>query len=105
MHVSTVACHPLSPKRGEGTTCDRRNMHLSVHPIWPWPWVAVAGAVVVGLVIWVYGSTLAEQSKRSQRLLFGLRLAALVMALTAALRPSLVFTETRRQSASLGMLY
>jgi hypothetical protein len=56
------------------------------------------------LVIWVYAATLGNQSGRWRWLAFALRIAALAMALAAMLRPSLVFTETRRESASLILL-
>ncbi len=80
-------------------------MHLAVHPILWWPLVAACGATLVAVVVWAYVGTLNGQSNGVRRLLFGLRLAALFLAIAAMLRPALVFTETRKQSASLLLLY
>jgi uncharacterized membrane protein len=63
------------------------------------------GAGLLALVVWVYRSVLATHSGRWRWAAFALRMVALVMAVAATLRPELVFTETRRQSASLVVLY
>src|SRR5437899_2647434 len=80
-------------------------MHLSLQPILPWPLVAVIAAVLMTLIVGIYRGTLAEHSGRWRWLAFWLRVLAVLMALAAMLRPSLVFTETRKQSASLILLY
>jgi hypothetical protein len=80
-------------------------MHLAVQPVLWWPLIAVCGAGLLALVVWAYATTLGTQSGTWRWLAFWLRMASLALALAAMLRPSLVFTETRRQSASLLLLY
>ncbi len=80
-------------------------MHLVFYPVGPWPLVALLSAGVLAAVVWVYLTTLAEHAGRWRAVAFGLRLAALVLALAALLRPALVFTEKRKQSASLILLF
>jgi hypothetical protein len=60
---------------------------------------------MVVLTIWAYVSTISGQSGTWRWVTFWLRIASLALALGAMLRPSLVFTETRKQSASLLLLY
>src|SRR2546425_2095593 len=79
-------------------------MHLALHPIWSWPLVAAGGVTLATTVVWIYRATLAESSGGWRWLAFGLRLLALLMLLAAMLRPSLVFSEKRKQSASLILL-
>jgi hypothetical protein len=79
-------------------------MHLALQPVFWWPLLILCGAALLGVVLWAYATALGKQSGSWRWLAFGLRMAALAMALMAMLRPSLVFTETRRQSASLILL-
>ena len=79
--------------------------HLAIQSILWWPLIAVGGVALLGLVVWAYRTTMNGQTGRWRWLAFGLRIATLLMALAAALRPSLVFTETKKQSASLILLY
>jgi len=80
-------------------------MHIAIHPILWWPLIGLVGAGLLAVVIWAYRSTLGRESGAWRWVAFWLRMATLVLALGATLRPSLVFTETRRQAASLVMLY
>jgi Putative glutamine amidotransferase/von Willebrand factor type A domain len=70
-----------------------------------WPLVALCAAGMLALTMWAYFSTLENQSGHWRWVTFWLRMASLALALAAMLRPSLVFTETRKQSASLILLY
>ena len=80
-------------------------MHLSFHPVWWWPAVLLTAVLVLLLVVRIYQGALAERAGRWRWAAFAMRLAALLLALAALLRPSVVFTETRTQSASLVLLY
>jgi uncharacterized membrane protein len=80
-------------------------MHVAIQPVAWWPIVAVCAAAMVALVVWAYSTTMGSLSGPWRWVAFWLRIASLIMALAAMLRPSLVFTETHRQSASLIMLY
>jgi hypothetical protein len=80
-------------------------MHLAIQPILWWPIVAISSVALLAIVVWAYRATMRGQSGRWRWLAFGLRVATLLIAMAAALRPSLVFTETRKQSASLILLY
>ncbi|WZO99876.1 vWA domain-containing protein [Isosphaeraceae bacterium EP7] len=76
-------------------------MTLSINPIGPWPWVAAAAAVVVALTIWAYHLRLRGTAGRWRWFALGLRLAAVAMCVIAALRPSFITSEKKRQPASL----
>src|SRR5262245_48403413 len=80
-------------------------MHLALHPVMPWPLVVTCAAGMLALTIWAYVSTLVNQSGHWRWVTFWLRMASLALALVAMLRPSLVFTETQKKSASLLLLY
>ena len=79
-------------------------MHLSLNPIWSWPFALLIAAALAGLVAWTYPARLAGLGPFWRRLLMGLRVAIVLMALFAMLRPAIVFSETRKQSASLMIL-
>ncbi len=80
-------------------------MHVSVQPTWPWPLVAIGGALLAAIVVGVFAGSRVRQWDRLRWAAFAMRGAALVLALAAMLRPALVFTETKKQSATLIMLY
>lgn len=79
-------------------------MHLALNPIWSWPFALLLAAALAGLVAWTYPARLAGLGKVWRRLLMGLRMALVLMALFAMLRPALVFSEIKKQSASLIIL-
>lgn len=79
-------------------------MTISFSPIGPWPVVAAGGAAVMGLTIWAYRIRLRGTTGRWRHVALGLRLAAVLLALLAALRPSLVRSEKKKQAASILVL-
>ena len=76
-------------------------MSLSLNPIGPWPLVAAAAAIVVALTLWAYRMRLRGSTGRWRWFALGLRLAAVALCVIAALRPSLVTNEKKKQGASL----
>ncbi len=76
-------------------------MSVSFSPIGPWPVVAVAALVVMILTIWAYQQRLRGTSGRWRWIALGLRLAAVLLCLLAALRPSIVIQEKKKQPTSV----
>jgi len=76
-------------------------MHVSLSPIGPWPVVVVAAAVVTVLTIWAYQQRLRGTSGRWRWIALGLRLAAVLLCVLAALRPSIVIQEKKKQPTSV----
>lgn len=77
---------------------------VSLNPIGSWPvLVAAAGAVLV-LTLWAYARKLRGTQGRWRWFALGLRLLALLLCLLAALRPSVILQEKKRQAASLVFL-
>ena len=74
-------------------------MHLSFRPIGSWPLVLVAAVVVMGLTIWAYQQKLRGSTGRWRWVALGLRLAAVFMCLFAALKPSLLIDEKKKQDS------
>ena len=82
----------------------RAAMSVSFSPIGPWPLVALASLAVMVLTIWAYRQRLRGTSGRWRWLALGLRLAAVLLCLLAALRPSVVYKEKKKQAASIVVL-
>jgi uncharacterized membrane protein len=77
---------------------------VSFDPIGPWPaLVAAAGAVLV-LTLWAYMRKLHGSTGAWRWVALSLRLLALLLCLLAALRPSVILQEKKRQAASLVLL-
>ena len=76
-------------------------MHLSFKPIGPWPLVALAALAVMVLTIWAYRQKFRGTSGRWRWVALGLRLAAVVLCLLAALRPSLLIDEKKKQDSAV----
>ncbi len=74
-------------------------MNIILKPIGPWPVVAVAAAVVMGLTIWAYQQRLRGTTGGWRWVALGLRLAAVVLCLLAALRPSVMIDEKTKQKS------
>ena len=74
-------------------------MHLSFKPIGPWPIVAVAALAVTILTLWAYRQKLRGTSGRWRYVALGLRLTAVLLCLLAALRPSLLIDEKKKQDS------
>src|SRR5690242_17816449 len=78
--------------------------HLAFNPILPWPALALAALAVVGLTLWVYRDRLRASPKRARWVALGLRVAALILCLMAALRPTVVLLEKVHQPTSIVFL-
>ena len=79
-------------------------MQFLVDPVWSWPRVALASAVLLALVLWTYPRRVRHLSAGWRRLLIGLRVAAVVALIFAMLRPAIRFDEIDRQAAQLLVL-
>jgi hypothetical protein len=80
------------------------SMSISFSPIGPWYAIVVAALVVMVLTVWAYERRLRGTSGLWRYLALGLRLAAVLLCLLAALRPSVVLQEKKKQAASLVFL-
>jgi hypothetical protein len=78
--------------------------HVSFSPIVSWPFVAVAAALVVALTLWAYRLRLRGTSGRTRWVALALRLAAVLLCLLAAVRPSVVLMQKVKQVASIVFL-
>ena len=77
-------------------------MSLSLRPIGgSWILVFVAAAAVMALTIWAYRERLRGTTGGWRYLAFGLRIAAVLLCLFAALRPSLLIDEKKKQQSSV----
>jgi uncharacterized membrane protein len=79
-------------------------MSPTFDPIVPWPAIALFGAVVMGLTLWAYRRRLRGSEGRWRWLALGLRVAAVVLCLAAAARPSLVVMQKVKQTAAIVFL-
>src|SRR6478735_6854576 len=73
-------------------------------PIAPWPVLVAFAALIVGLTLWAYARRLRGTSGAWRWFALGLRLVAILLCFLAALRPSVVLQEKKRQAASLVFL-
>ena len=77
---------------------------VSLNPIGPWPVLVGAAVAVLFLTLWAYMRKLRGSSGGWRWVALGLRLLALLLCLLAALRPSVILQEKKRQAASLVFL-
>ncbi len=77
-----------------------QGISASFHPIGPWPLLLAASLVVVVLTVWAYAKKLRGPGARWRWVALGLRLAAVLLCLLAALRPSVIIEEKKKQPAS-----
>jgi uncharacterized membrane protein len=70
-------------------------------PIAPWPLVLLVAALVVVLTVWAYRKRLNGTTGRWRWFALGLRMAAVVMCLLAALKPSLLLLTKVKQTAAV----
>jgi len=66
--------------------------------------VAIASVAVLALTIWAYRSQLRSSSGNWRWVAFGLRIAAVLLCLVAALRPSLMIDEKKKQQSVVAFL-
>jgi len=81
-----------------------QGISVSFSPIGPWPLLVGASLVVLWLTLWAYSLRLKGTSGRWRMVALTLRLLALLLCLLAALRPSVVIKEKKRQGASIVFL-
>jgi hypothetical protein len=74
-------------------------MSVTFHPIGPWPVVVLFATAVMGLTIWAYRHRLRGTTGGWRWLALGLRLAAVLLCVIAALRPSINLPEKKKQTA------
>lgn len=79
-------------------------MSLSFDPISAWSVVAGAALIVTGLTIWAYAQRMRGTAGRWRWFALGLRLAAVLLCVLAALRPSVIIQEKKKQPASVVFL-
>jgi hypothetical protein len=79
-------------------------MSISLSPIGPWYAMVVAALAVMVLTAWAYERRLRGTTGLWRYVALGLRLAAVLLCLLAALRPSVVLQEKKKQAASLVFL-
>jgi uncharacterized membrane protein len=77
---------------------------ISVSPIVPWPVLVVTILAVTGLTLWAYKRRLRGSKGAWRYVALSLRLLAILLCLMAALRPSVLLQEKKRQAASLVFL-
>ncbi len=81
-----------------------QGISVSFSPIGPWPLLVAASLVVLWLTLWAYSLRLKGTTGRWRMVALSLRLLALLLCLLAALRPSVVIKEKKRQGASIVFL-
>ncbi len=81
-----------------------RGFSVSLTPIAAWPLLLGASLAVLWLTIWAYQKRLRGTRGWWRHLALGLRLAALALCFLAALRPSVILKEKKRQAASMVFL-
>jgi uncharacterized membrane protein len=81
-----------------------QGISVSFSPIGPWPLLVGASLIVLWLTLWAYSLRLRGTSGRWRLIALSLRLLALLLCLLAALRPSVVIKEKKRQGASIVFL-
>ena len=78
--------------------------HVTFNPIVSWPWIALAAAVVLAPTLWAYRLRLRGSAAAGRWVALALRLAAVLLCLLAAVRPSVVLMEKVKQAAALAFL-
>ncbi len=79
-------------------------MSVSFSPIGPWLVVVVAALGVTVLTLWAYQQRLRGTQGRWRWVALGLRLAAVLLCVLAAFRPSVVIQEKKKQPAAIVFL-
>src|SRR5262245_41529667 len=77
-------------------------MHWSFTPVGSYWLVGLAAFVL--LVLLRIGPAIDRTTRRRRQVLVGLRLAAILLAIVALLRPTLVYVEVRKQPSTLILL-
>ncbi|APW63797.1 glutamine amidotransferase [Paludisphaera borealis] len=78
-----------------------QGISASFNPIGPWPLLLLASLAVVVLTVWAYARKLRGPGARWRWVALSLRLLAVFLCLLAALRPSVIVQEKKKQPASV----
>ncbi len=78
-----------------------QDISITFSPIGAWPFLVGAALAVTALTLWAYSKRLRGTSGRWRWFALSLRLLALLLCLMAALRPTVLLKEKKRQPASL----
>ena len=76
-------------------------LSLSLSPIAHWAVVGLVASALVALTLWPYRARLVASGDRRKYVVVGLRMLAIVLALLACLRPSLLVVQRVRQRVSV----
>ena len=90
--------------RTHSIEAEKVTMSISLSPIGPWYVIVVAALVVMVLTVWAYEQRLRGTSGRWRYVALALRLAAVLLCVLAALRPSVLLPEKKKQASSLVFL-
>src|SRR5262249_54961025 len=81
-----------------------QGISVSLNPVGPWPMLVGAAVGVLILTLWAYQRKLRGSKGAWRWFALSLRLLALLLCLLAALRPSVVLQEKKRQAATIVFL-
>ncbi len=76
-------------------------MTPSINPIAPLPVILLIAAAIVGLTLWAYRKKLRGTTGAWRWVALGLRMAAVILCILAALRPSMLILKKVKQTASV----
>jgi len=79
-------------------------MKFTIDPVWPLPWVILAIAVLLGVVLWTYPQRVRHLKPWERWLLVGLRTATVVVLAIAMLRPVIHVRKAEDQTRILYLL-
>jgi hypothetical protein len=79
-------------------------MKFTIDPVWPLPWVLLAIAGLLGVVLWTYPQRVRHLKRWERRLLIGLRTATVVVLAIAMLRPVIYVRKAEDQTRILYIL-
>ncbi|WP_435018885.1 glutamine amidotransferase [Tundrisphaera sp. TA3] len=79
-------------------------MSYSLRPIGSWPLVAVLAIAVMGVTLWIYRQKLRTSSGRWRWVALALRVAAVLLCILAALRPSLLIDQKMKDASVVLLL-
>ncbi len=79
-------------------------MSPTISPIAPWPLIAVVAIGIIALTLWAYRLRLRGSTGRWRWIALGLRLAAVLLCVLAALKPSLLVMRKIKQTAGVVFL-
>lgn len=78
--------------------------HLVLSPVWSWPLIAFAAALLYGLVLVTYPSRIQALPTGRRRLMLGLRLMSATLLIVATVRPAIEYSEINERGAEIVFL-